>query len=126
MKRLAALAVILALAACAHEPGREFVVFFPADDSTVRPSAQAVISSIATVAAQSRTLRLEVEGQADGGTPKDADLAVARGRAVVAALTDAGVDPARIDEHPSPPVAGEVGLAAHKVVVRLVSPDGPR
>jgi outer membrane protein OmpA-like peptidoglycan-associated protein len=121
MRRLAAaLAVFLALAGCATEPGRDFLVFFPTDALTLSASADGVVAGVAKLAAGSHSAHLVVEGQADGGKPHDAELAYQRGQAVVAALVAAGVDAARIEIRPSAPPAETTGLAAHKVIIHFI------
>jgi hypothetical protein len=42
-----------------------------------------------------------------------------RGRAVVDALTEAGIDPTRIETVPGAIDPDDKGVAAHKVVIRL-------
>ncbi len=109
------------VAACANPAppeARNFVVYFQTGDATVTPDARQVVAN-AAAAARNRPDKLVVEGHADGGATTDAELADRRALAVMRALTDAGVDAARIVKQQGAPPPGEAGVAAHQVIIRF-------
>lgn len=122
MPRSVMAAVLIALVGCVSHPTtpREFTVFFQTGDATATPGAQAVVTRIAKAARETRPSRIVIEGQADGGTARDANLADERADTVLHALVSAGIDASRLDKRPSAPLPGTTGVAAHKVKVTLI------
>lgn len=118
-----ALAAFGALASCATPrppiPAQQFDVFFVKDETTLTPEGQEVVQKIAKTARTVHPGRVTVEGQADGGTAHDAEVAHERGQHVAAALIAAGLAPAMVQQVPGAPPPNADGIAAHKVVVRL-------
>jgi outer membrane protein OmpA-like peptidoglycan-associated protein len=124
MKRVSAAVaalVLVGLAGCATEKGRDLPVFFDEGQSDLTPDGSGTVANIAKLAGKTGASTITVSGQADGGTPHDAELAYRRGEVVVQALEQAGIDARRIQLQPSVPPEGEHGVAAHKVVVHLES-----
>lgn len=122
MLRIVMAAVMIALVGCVSHPTtpREFAVFFQTDDAAVTPGAQQVVTQIAAAAREARPSKIVIEGQADGGTARDATLADARADTVLHALVSAGIDASRLEKRPSAPLQGITGVAAHKVKVMLI------
>jgi outer membrane protein OmpA-like peptidoglycan-associated protein len=119
---VAALFTILAgVAGCATESGRDFPIFFPTDDMALTPDAQQAVANVAKLAGESHASRIVVSGDADGGTPHDAELAYRRAATVVQALQQAGIAAQHIQLQPGAPGPEQKGVAAHKVNVRLDS-----
>ncbi|HLY53967.1 MAG TPA: OmpA family protein [Stellaceae bacterium] len=116
---LSALGALALLAACTTEPGRAYLVFFPTDETTLTPDAQGVVQDVVKAAKESHSAHVVVQGEADGSTAHDADLAYKRGALVTEALLQAGLDPARVEQQPGAPGPQEKGVMAHKVVVTL-------
>jgi outer membrane protein OmpA-like peptidoglycan-associated protein len=117
--RTVSLASVVLAAGCAtKEPGRQFPVYFQAENDTLDQAGEATVTEITRVATGSHQ-QIVIRGQADGGTPHDAQLAYSRGQTVAQDLQAHGVDPSRIQIQPSAPAPGETGVAAHKVVVTL-------
>jgi outer membrane protein OmpA-like peptidoglycan-associated protein len=116
LKPIGVMAALLLVAGCASEP-KTYPVFFSQDATVITPEAQSVIAQIAQRNAEQRPAHIIVEGQADGGTAQDTELAEARADRVAAALAASGIDPARIERHPGTPESGATGIAARKVLV---------
>lgn len=114
-----ALIGLLGLAACAMEPARNYLVFFPTDGMTLGPDGTAIVGQVAQDARARPGAMLVVEGEADGGSAHDLALANDRGAAVAQALAAAGVSPSRIRQQPGIVEPGHQGLAAHKVTIRF-------
>jgi outer membrane protein OmpA-like peptidoglycan-associated protein len=111
-KLIALIAAVLALAACAVTP-QHYLVFFPKDVTNLTPEGQAVVIEIARRSATLHPSRIIVRGEADRATDQDTALADIRAAHVVAALSDAGLDMARIERRPP-------GVAADATAVRRV------
>lgn len=124
MRWIGLIVVLAALASCAEPSPRNFDVFFETNKSDLTADAQGVIAQIAAAVKSDRPSKVTVEGQASGGTPRDAELAGQRADTVVKALVAAGIDAAMIDRHAvliGPAIPSPVGrVAAHKVAVQLI------
>jgi outer membrane protein OmpA-like peptidoglycan-associated protein len=107
-KLMALIAAALALAACTAAP-HHYLVFFPKGVTSLTPEGQAVIAEIAQRSATRHPSRIIVRGEADGATDQDTALADIRAAHVVAALSDAGLDMARIERRP-PGVAADLAV----------------
>ncbi|PTT05979.1 OmpA family protein, partial [Caulobacter sp. HMWF025] len=72
---------------------REFIVYFPFDQSVLTPEAQSVVSEAANYASAGKATKLVVVGHTDtSGSPKyNARLSERRGKAVADALVGLGV-----------------------------------
>ena len=124
MRRLSlslSMVALLALAACATEPERKFLVFFPSDAMTLTSDASLVVKDVAKTAEQTHASRVTVVGQAGGGSSTAATLANQRAATVAAALAAAGVNPARIQQEPGVLEPGNHDVSARTVVIRLES-----
>jgi outer membrane protein OmpA-like peptidoglycan-associated protein len=86
----------------------------------VTQEAHQVIANAATELRSHPPAKIVVEGHADGGTPADASLADQRAIAVIHALVDDGIDANKIEKLQGAPPAGETGVAAHQVIIRVV------
>lgn len=118
----AALLLLGLAAGCANrltEP-RQYVVFFATNTAELAPEARQVMGQVAGDARDLEPSKVTVEGQADGGTAHDATLADQRAATVVQTLVASGVPAGTIDKRPSAPPAALGGVAAHKVIVRLI------
>lgn len=119
-------AALALLAACTTQPpvARQFTVFFQVNESKLTPEGQQIVDAIAAAVRDGHPSAIEVEGQADGATPRDAQLADQRATVVAAALKGAGVDQSKINQHAAlvlPAVSdAATHVAAHKVTVQLV------
>ena len=116
LKPIGMMTALLLLAGCASEP-KTYPVFFSQDAAVITPEAQAVIAQIAQRSTEQRPAHIIVEGQADGATPQETALAEARAARVAEALTESGIDPAKIQRHAGMPEPGASGVAARKVLV---------
>ena len=119
-------AALTLLAACTTQPpvARQFTVFFQVNESKLTPEGQQIIDSIVAAVRDGHPSAIEVEGQADGTTPRDAQLADQRATVVTAALKRAGVDQSKINQHAALvlPATSDAAthVATHKVTVQLV------
>jgi OOP family OmpA-OmpF porin len=112
-KLMSMLAVTLAMAGCAQPTStttqavvapapatrEEHQVFFATDSATIDAKGQAVVASIAAVAAKDEAVSVRVIGKTDrvGSPPVNMALSKRRTEAVLAALLASGVPKARID-----------------------------
>jgi outer membrane protein OmpA-like peptidoglycan-associated protein len=100
MRWIMIIAISAALAACAQpsprapepQPTRIFTVYFDTDSADLTPTAQEIIGNVGDALRKALPSKIIVEGQANAGAPRDAELAVQRADTVVAALVKAGVD----------------------------------
>jgi hypothetical protein len=98
---------------------RNYFIFFQAGSADLTPEARQIVTTAATAANQQMSLKLAVEGRADGGTAADAALADKRATAVLEALAESGVGANRMAKQPGAPPEGVTGVAAHQVIVHL-------
>jgi len=113
------LACVIALANCswfAPAP-RQFTVYFQNDSATPTPEAQQVLNQVTQAAKDSHPHRIVVEGQADGATPRDSELALKRAKAVVDALVASGIDASKVNLKDTAALNSTPGVAGHKVLV---------
>jgi len=123
MRRIAVIALLLLLAACANPPPpveRHFNVFFTTNSAALEPDSRRIIDEIAIAAQQDRPASILVEGEADGNTPGDLELANQRAVTVVQALISEGIEPAKVAKTASLAPSGTTGIAAHVVHVHYV------
>ncbi len=113
------LLAIVPFVADAVAEGRMFVVFFGTGEDRVTAEAEKVVAEAAAIAKEKTDARLEVAGYGDDDQARDKDLAERRARAVVRALTAAGVPQNRIATKPGAPPAEATGIPVHKVTVTL-------
>ena len=118
--------MVIVVAGCAAQPSQShlFDVFFESNRASLTPEARGIVDQIASAAHSEQPPRVIVEGQATGGTPRDAKLAGERADAVIQALIAAAVDPSTIDKqatlvNPSAPTVAD-RVAGHKVQIELV------
>ena len=117
---LRAAAILLSgLAGCMTPEPRNYFIFFPAGSAELTPEARQIVTTIAAAANQRPAMKLAIEGRADGGATLDAALADKRATKVMEALTESGVNAARLTKQPGAPPAGVTGVAAHQVIVHL-------
>lgn len=126
MRPIAVAAVLALLAACATQAPapRQFDVFFQVNEAKLTPEGEQIVANIVAAVRDSRPSQVVVEGQANGSSPRDAQLADQRATVVTTALKTAGVDAAKISQHaallrPAQPDAA-THVATHKVTVQLV------
>lgn len=126
MRRIALLGVLILLAACAAKPPppKQFDVFFQVNSAKLTPEGQQVVDSIVAAIRDTKPASVVIEGEADGASPRDAQLADQRAATVAAALKAAGVDPSKIVQHAALvlPAQQDVAthIATHKVTAQLV------
>lgn len=119
--RLAYLAILLALAACAHlDQPRDYLVYFDNDSATLTPDGQRIVATIAAAAHDDSPSKILVAGRADGATAHDATLADQRATVVMQALAQQGIPANEVEKQPDAPPSGLTGVAAHQVVVTLL------
>jgi len=131
MRWIFLIAVSMALAACTQpapkpqpQPSRIFTVYFDTNSADLTPTAQQIIDNITDALRKDQPSKIVVEGQASGGTTRDAELAGQRADAVVAALVKSGVDPTTIDRHAvlvGPATPDPIArISAQKVLVEFI------
>ncbi len=119
--RLAILAVLAMLTACAHlDQPRDFMVYFDTDSAALTPDGHRIVATIAAKAHEVSPSKILVAGRADGSTAHDATLADQRATVVMQALAQQGVPAGRLEKQPDAPPTGRTGVAAHQVVVTLL------
>jgi outer membrane protein OmpA-like peptidoglycan-associated protein len=101
MRRIALLVFSILLGACATEPPqpKQFVVFFQVNSAKLTPEGQQVVDTIVAAIRDGKPSSVVIEGEADGASPRDAQLADQRATTVAGALKAAGVDPSEIVQH---------------------------
>jgi outer membrane protein OmpA-like peptidoglycan-associated protein len=132
MRRIVLLMSLIALAACTANPPpapppsqpKQFDVFFQLGSAKLTPEGQQVVDTVVAAIRDAKPSSVVVEGEADGSTAKDAQLADQRAAAVASALKAAGVDPSTIAQHATlaQPAQTDAGthIATHKVTLQLV------
>ena len=114
--------VLLLLAACVSPEAKqhEFLIYFLSDQADLTPTGHQIIVDIVAESRRAPPVSISVGGEADGDTPRDADLAAQRATNVIKALQEAGLDPAlKVEPHTTKPIPGVTGVAAHRVRVVL-------
>ncbi len=130
MRRIVPVVLLILLAACATKPApppppKQFDVFFTVNSARLTPEGQQVVNTIAAAIRDTQPSSVEVEGEADGTSPRDAQLADQRATAVTNALkVVAGIDPAKIVQRAALALPAQTDMATHlsthKVTVRLL------
>lgn len=126
MGRIIPFVLLVLVAACTMTPpqSKRFDIFFQVNSSKLTPEAQQVVNTIVAQIRDSKPSSVEVEGEADGTLPRDAQLADQRATAVTNALKAAGVDPANIAQHAALALPAQTDstthVSTHKVTVQLV------
>lgn len=123
MRRIAVIALLALFAACANPPPpaeRHFNVFFTTNSAALEPESRRIIDEIAMAVQQDRPSSVLVEGEADGNSPRDMELADQRAVTVVQALISEGIEPAKVAKTASLAPSGTTGVAAHVVHVHYV------
>ena len=126
MGRIALLVILILCAACATSPPppKQFDVFFQVNSAKLTPEGQQVVDSIVVAIRDTKPASVVIEGEADGASPRDAQLADQRAATVAAALKMAGVDPSKIVQHAALVLPAQQDVATHiatrKVTAQLV------
>lgn len=129
MRRIVPLVSLILLAACnanppAPLPPKQFDIFFQVGSARLTPEAQQVVDTAVAAVRDTKPSSVVVEGQADGATPKDAQLADQRATTVTTALKAAGVDPTKIAQHAALALPANTDpathISTHKVTVQLM------
>jgi outer membrane protein OmpA-like peptidoglycan-associated protein len=88
------------------------------------PEGQQVVDTIVAAIRGTKPSSIVVEGEADGASPRDAQLADQRATTVAAALKAAGVDQSKIAQHAALALPAQQDVATHvsthKVAVQLM------
>ena len=126
MRRIVLLMFLVLLGACATTPPppRQFDVFFQVNSAKLTPEGQQIVDQIVAAIRDTQPSSVVVEGEANGATPRDAQLADQRAATVAGALKAAGIDQSKIVQHaalavPAVPDAA-TNASTHKVTVQLV------
>ena len=132
MRRIISVVLLVLLAGCTASPSpapappqpKQFGIFFTVGSAKLTPDGQQVVDAIAAAARDSKPSSITVEGEVDGTSPRDAQLADQRATVVTTALKAAGVDPAKIAQHAALALPAQTDLtthiATHKVTVQLL------
>ncbi|HLJ20923.1 MAG TPA: OmpA family protein [Stellaceae bacterium] len=130
MRRIISVVLLVLLAGCTASPSpappqpKQFDIFFTVGSAKLTPDGQQVVDAIAAAARDSKPSSITVEGEADGTSPRDAQLADQRATVVTTALKASGVDPAKIAQHAALALPAQTDLtthvATHKVTVQLL------
>ena len=126
MRRTIPVVFLCLLAACATKPPppKQFDVFFGVGSARLTPEAQQVVNTAVVAIRDTKPSSILVEGEADGASPKDAQLADQRATTVTNALKAAGVDPAKIAQHAALALPANTDpathISTHKVTVQLI------
>jgi hypothetical protein len=130
MRRIIPFALLALLAACTASPPpappqpKQFDVFFTVGSAKLTSEGQQVVDAIAAAVRDTKPSSITVEGEADGASPKDAQLADQRATAVTTALKAAGVDPSKVAQHAALALPAQTDLtthiSTHKVMVQLM------
>jgi len=119
--RLAAVALISAVAACTHiDQPRDYLAYFDTDSATLTPDGQRIVGTVASAVHDLSPAKIVVAGRADGSTAHDATLADQRATTVVQALVQQGVPAGKIEKQADAPPSGRTGVAAHQVVITIL------
>jgi hypothetical protein len=118
MRRIVPVVSLILLAACnANPPARpapkQFDVFFQVGSARLTPEGQQVVDTAVATIRDTKPSSIVVEGEADGGTPKDAQLADQRATTVTNALKTAGVDSTKIAQHAALALPANADAATH-------------
>jgi len=125
MHRIALLLFTVLLVACTAKPPppKQFDVFFQVGSARLTTEGQQVVDTVVAAIRTTNPSSILVEGEADGASPKDAQLADQRATAVVSALKTAGVDQSKIAQHAlvlPPQTDPATYISTHKVKVQLL------
>jgi hypothetical protein len=126
MRRIVLVMFLILMAACATEPPgpRQYTVFFQVNSAKLTPEGLQIVDTIVAAVRDTQPSSIVIEGEADGTTPRDAQLADQRSIAVGAALKAAGVDQSKIVQHAAlalPAVSDPATrVSTHKVTVQLI------
>jgi flagellar motor protein MotB len=126
MRRIFLLVSLILLGACSTTPPppKQFDVFFQVNSAKLTPEAQQVVDTIVAMIRDTKPSSIVVEGEADGASPRDAQLADQRASTVASALRAAGVDQSKIAQHAALAIPAQQDIATHvsthKVAVQLV------
>jgi len=126
MRRIFLLVSLILLGACSTTPPppKQFDVFFQVNSAKLTPEAQQVVDTIVAMIRDTKPSSIVVEGEADGASPRDAQLADQRASTVASALRAAGVDQSKIVQHAALALPAQQDLATHvsthKVAVQLL------
>lgn len=130
MRRISLFLCLVLLAACTTNPPppppppKQFDIFFQVGSAKLTPEGQQVVDTAVAAVRDTKPSSVVVEGQADGATPKDAQLADQRATTVTNALKTAGVDPTKIAQHAALALPANTDpathISTHKVTVQLM------
>jgi OmpA family protein len=126
MRRIVPLMFLVLLGACATKPPapQQFDVFFQVNSAKLTPEGQQIVDVMVAAIRNTQPSSVVVEGEADGTTPHDAQLADQRAATVAGALKAAGIDQSKIVQHAAlalPALSDPATrVSTHKVTVQLV------
>src|ERR1051326_2268384 len=97
MRRMIPFVYLMLLGACTTTPPppKQVDVFFQVNSAKLTPEAQQVVEAILPMIRDTKPSSIVVEGEADGTSPRDAQLADQRASTVGGALRAAGADQAK-------------------------------
>ena len=104
MRRIGLLVSLILLGACSttpppSPPPKQVDIFFQVNSARLTPEAQQVVDTIVAMIRDTKPSSVVIEGEADGASPRDAQLADQRASTVAGALRAAGVDQSKIAQH---------------------------